>query len=625
MTRTLATLLSVALATALAACASDRASGVPDTGGRPGRDAGTDTVPTDGGGGGDATTDVPISGFPHLEFVTEQVVDLSIAQRRDLSVRYVGGDDQPVPDTQIAFSYDELRAGGSQLRSLTARTDESGVATVELIGGTVAAEFEVRAAVRGTEEVAPIDFYVTVQQKDSADYLIRLYYETRAVTLQNVEVYLFNDDVGCADIPRNPDDVFGAIDQVRILPLSDGSFDDMPYEAAREDIPLTHAVAVAFKEDTPVAMGCTDGLPAEIEPGSDTLIEIELRDLFPDIKGEFQVTNEFDLLEFLPGTAQTVVRLIGQFFDSPGATLFDILDELGVFDSSDIPFGLDGLLADAIDGILFAVLPPEAVAVFETGSDIYNALQNITLQGSMIFYENADENGALAECNELVLDEIIVNFDTFDTPAFDLSSYGYQGAYGTFTGWLSIEDEGDINYALNIQQFGLELNYGEIAVFVLETIVFPRVIGPEVDSMEAFVESFVDCEAIAADIGWSGLTGICDSLISAAVSGLRDFLTSQTADVSSFYVLATPPSDSTPPSDIELLEEGMRWAPCALEVGTDSGEFQVDTLGGPGRHRCVWDARFRTSSADPTGAPVPAAFDGYRLSTRANGVCGDGR
>jgi hypothetical protein len=416
-----------------------------------------------------------------------------------------------------------------------------------------------------------------------------------------------------------------------MLPLSDGSFPPVGYpnrtdDGIRDYFPVTHAVAIAFKEDTPVAMGCTDGLPLEIAPGSNTPIEIVLHDIYPSIEGEFHVVNEIDVLEFLPPTVQTVIRYIGNFFSSPGHTIFDILEDFDVFDGSDLPFGIGDLIADAIDALLFEFLPPEVVAVFESGADIYDTLQHIQLQGSMIFFDDPDERGRLGECNEIILDEIIVDFDTIEMPALNMEAYGYQAAYGNFTGWISVEESGrNIGYALNVQPFGLEINYGELAVFILEAVVFPQLLGPEVDSMEAFVESFIDCAVIADDIGWGTFETLCDSVIAAAVAGIRDYLTAQTTDVSSFYMLATPVTGTTPPTGVELLEDGLEWAPCALEVAPDGNVQRVQELGGPGPDRCVWNARFRTSEDDPVGAPVPAAFDGFRLSTRATGVCGDGR
>ncbi len=622
--------LSAALAFGLG-CAADPGSGVPDIDdtSRPdpdpddvdaGPDAGADV-------GGEEDTTRPTEGQPHLEFVTEQELSVSVDQRVDVEVRYVDAFDEPIADANLTFAYDEIRAGGTQLRSLSARTGTDGIGSVDMIAGPVPAEFEIEVEVRDDPEVLPITFFVTVTPKDSADYLIRVHYGPDApIVLEKVDVFLFNEgEFECDEFPRDPDEVFGALDQLTVFPLADRTFPDFPYEARRIDLPLTHAIAIAYKEDTPVGMACADGLPLEIPPGSNTIIDLFVTELFPSIRGEFRVISQFDLLEFLPPTAQTVIRLIGEFFSSPGSAIFDILEEAGVFDRDDIPFGLDGLLADAIDGLLFELLPPEAVVVFESGADVYDTLQDIQMQGSMIFFEDADELGVLADCNELILDEIIVEFDTFDSPTFNLRSYGYQGAYGTFTGFLSVIDDGGIDYALNVQQFGLSINYGEIAVFVLETVIFPSVMGPEIDSMEDFVASFIDCEAIAEDVGWGVIESLCDTIIDAAVDGIRDFLTDQSVDVGSFYVLATPADGSEPPEDIELLEAGLRWGPCVTTTDTDAGNFSVTTLGGPGHDRCVWDARFRVDAEDPVGTAVPAAFDGFRLSTRVNGVCDDGR
>lgn len=617
------------------ACAADPGAGVPeeDGGGRnvgdtsrdptdTGRDAGAN--PGDAGlsdaGGADAVT----PGQPYLEYIGDGELRLTYSQSSDIEVRLVGGDQAPLAGENLRFSVDELRAGGSGLRSLNARTGDDGVASVTLLAGNVVAEFEVTVEAPDTEGVQPIAIPVTVAPKDAADYVIQVTYPSNAIALQDVEVFLFNTPGACRAYDRDPGAVFGALDLIDIIPSVDGTLPPYEYEARLDDLPLTHAVAVGYKEDTAVTFGCTDDLPADIVAGDNTVVEVELSELFPDIQGEFSVTTQFDLLEFLPDQVETVVDIIAEFFDSPGSAVFSILDETGVLERGDFPFGLDTLLVEAIDGLLFAFLPEEALEVFETGADIYSTLRDIKLRGSMVFFENPDSLGNLGACNEIVLDDIIVAFDTIETPPLNLRSYGYQAAYGEFTGWVSVIDNGDVSYQLNVSQFGLELNYGELAVFILEAVVFPNVIGPEIDSMEAFVRSFIDCEAIADDIGWGGLSGICDVAIDATVAGLRDLLTEQTVDVGSFYVLQTPAFGSTPPADVDLLESGIAWGPCDLDVDTDAGDFSVELLGGPGSDRCVWDARFRTSTDDPAGSPVSAAFEGFRLQSRVPGSCGDG-
>ncbi len=623
------TLPLLALTAILAgACASDRSNGVPDTGDRDRIDAGPRDTGSDDAGPADVGTpetgaDVVISGEPRLEHASDAEVRVTINSTVTLETRYLNAFDEPVADAQLRFSYGEGDPGEAQLRSLSARTNDEGIATVTLSGGGVPAQFYVDVAVADAAEVRPISFFVDVIPKDSVDYLINVYYDSELVDLQNADVLLFNDmDNTCESIGRNPYNIFGALEQLSILRLSDGTFPETAYPANRADLPLTYVVAIAYKEGAAVALGCTDGLPLDIEPGSGTEVDVFLNDLYPAIAGEYHVVNEFDIIEFLPPTVQTVVRIIGDFFESPGAALFDILDVAGIFDGEDLPFGIDGLIADVIDELLFAILPPEAVAVFESGTDIYEALENLQLQGSMIFYGDADENGVLG-CNTLILDEIIVNLDTFEFPPLNLSSYGYQAAEGEFTGWISIEDDGNLTYKLNVQWFDLTINYGELAVFILETVIFPLVFDdPSMNSMEAFVESFIDCEAIADAVDLSFIEGICDGLLDAAVGGLRDLLTAQTLDAGSFYRLATPEEGSTPPTGIEILEEGMDWGPCELSTEElDDGNLRVQDLGGSGRNRCVWNARFRSDSSDPTGRAVPAAFDASRISNRVSGAC----
>ena len=641
VTRTSALLAAFALAL-VAGCAADPGSGADDfgdTGGRPDPDTGLDAGMDTGGGGGQDTggggSDTPIPGEPRLEFVSDQNIRLSFNASEEMQVRYVDGNENPIADARIEFSYDEVRANGSALRALTARTGDDGIAGVTLVAGGVPADFEVTASIRGDDSVSPITFFVRVTAKEAADYVFQVHYgDDRPLSLQNVDIFLFQGDASCDDIPRNPDEIVGAIDQVTVFPLADGSFDGYGYEALPEDIPITYAVAVAYMEDTAVGFACNDGPfelgdggdinPEDVEIGQNVIVDLFVTELFPSIQGEYQVEMEFDLIEFLPGTVQDVVRYIGSFFDSPGGTIFDILEDADVFDAEDLPFGIGDAIAEAIDALLFAFLPPEAISVFESGTDIYDALQNIRMQGRIVVFEDVNEFGELAECNEIVLDKLIVNFDTLDDGIFDLRARGYQAAYGNFSGWMSVSVDGGVAYQLNIDPFSLDINYGELAVFILEQVVFPLVLGPEVDSMEDFVRSFIDCEAIAVEVGWDPIEDLCDTIIDAAVAGLIDFLADQSVDTGSFYVLQTPAEGSTAPDDVEILEEGMRWGPCDLRLNTDGGAFEVDQMGGPGRDRCVWDARFREGEADPVGRPVSAAFQGVRRSNRVTGACGDG-
>jgi hypothetical protein len=614
------------------ACATDPGAGnVTLDSGR-----GTPDVNEPDGGPGrpDVSNDgTPQTGVARLEFVTEQVVDVQVQNTEELQVRYLGADDRPVAGANLQFTYDEVRARDSALRSLSAQTDEEGIGTVVLVSGTQAVDFEIEVTVRGDVEVAPLTFFVEVSQKDSTDYVIVPHYDTGGeLVFSKVDLFFFKNDVGCAGVSRDGR-IAGSFAERFTRPRSDGGFDPLNLEVDREYFPMSHAVALAYMEDQLVGFACNDGPftttggapinPEDVEVGDNVTVDLYITELYPEIRGEYAIETQFDLVEFLPPDVQAVVRYIGDFFDSPGATIFNILRDTGVFDSEDLPFGIGDAIADAIDSLLFAFLPPEALAVFESGTDIYAAIQNIRMRGRITVFENADEFGNLAECNELVLDKIVINFDTITDGEFDLRARGYQAAYGTFTGNLGVRTDDGIAYVLNIDSFPLDLNYGELAVFILEEIVFPAVLGDDVRSLEDFIESFLDCAAIADSVGWSPIEGLCDSAIAAAAEGLRGLLSEQSVDSSSFYQLATPPEGVTIPSDIELLEEGMRWGACALRLNPSA--FKVDAMGAPGRGRCVWDARLLSGPTDPTGRAVPAAFVANTPRTLGAAVCGDGR
>ncbi|MFT4703124.1 MAG: hypothetical protein ACI81R_000813 [Bradymonadia bacterium] len=625
--RILARALLCFYATLMVACAADPGGGVPeiDTTDRPLRDAGGDIADAVGTlDAGDATTAV----LPYLEFVSSPVIVIQDGQTISLDVRLVGVNGAPIPDQSIRYDIDEVRAGGARLQSRSTDTDEQGIAGVTLAAGEDVAEFDVTVSAPETEGVLSIVFEVSVGPKDSADYLVIVNYGPNpAIRLDEVDVLLFNDSgVSCRDLPREPDAIFGAIDQVSLRPASDGTFDEYPYEAAVEDIPLTYAVAIAYRDDTPVGFACTDGLPLDIERGDNVEIFLDILELYPDIQGEFTTVVQFDLLEFLPPTAQTVIDLIGTLFRSPGNFVFDVLDETGVLERDDLPFNIDNLVAEAVDALVFALLPPEVLQVFEVGGDLYGVLRDLKMGGTITFFQNPNSVGALADCNELVLDDIILEFDSLPERPYNLREYGYQAAYGTFTGFVSVVDDGSLGYDLNVQQFGLEIYYGQIVVFLLEGVLFPELIEPRgsVTSLEGFVETFLDCEAISEDIGLPILEGVCEAAVSAVVGGIRDFLSEQTFDVGSFYLLSTPEAGSTPPEGVEIIE-GLDWGPCGLTTSTEAGDFSVEAMGGPGNDRCVFDARFRTDVSDVAGRPVSAVFDGERNSTRATGSCGDGQ
>lgn len=634
----IATLLAPLFVLLFAACAADPGSGAfgpPDAGERPpGPDAGPGP---DSGGARDTGPEIeePIPGNPYLEFGSSQYVRMPFSTATDLVVRHLDGNDQPLANVQIDFAYDTVLANGSALRTSTARTDEDGYAAVQLIAGPNLATFDVVARVRNGEGINSLTFNVDIRSKDSSDYIFEILY-SGALRLQTAEIFVFKSAGNCASIARNPADVVGSLETLRARAAADSSFDPIGYEVDAADIPLTRIAAFVYDTfDNPVGFACNDGpffdrdgntiRPADVELGMDVRVPLEVLTLYPGIRGTYNYEMQVDVIEFLPTNVQNVVRYLGDFFRAPGSTIFTILADAGIFDLSSLPFGIGGTIGSVIDSLIFAVLPPNVVRIFETGADIYGALQSARLQGRMIYYENADDFGGLGECNEVLVDRVLINFATITDAIVRLDDRGYVGAYGTFTGYMSVADSrtGPV-YEVNIDPFDLELNWGQILIYTLEDIIFPTLIDPSVRSMEDFVRYFLDCADLAAGIDNTTVRNIvrdsCDAIISAAVAGIVDFIAGQAISTGDFYLLATPAEGTTPPSGIELLEAGMIWSPC--DLGINRSTFTVQELGRAGRDRCVWDARLRNGPADPVGRPVPGAFFATRQSDRVTGTCG---
>jgi hypothetical protein len=639
--------------TLVVACAADPGAGSfgdesdgrtpPGEDAGPSRDAGMpDDVSSDAGPRPDGSSD----GQERLEFLSPgaQSVRMLLSGAVELSARHVGANGTPLEGGVIEFEVSAGDPRGARLRESTGRADAEGVATVNLVASSNEAQFEIRAQLRNAPEVAPIFFDITIRTKDASDYtFISIYDESsRPLRLQQVTYIVFDDPISCDDL----DDFPGSNSFDLSLPSAreripiGNIYDPLPYPN-EDPIPLTGVVALAADLDgRVVAWACNDG-PFELEDGSmidpldvafgdEVLIYLDLVEVYPLIAGDYDVQNELDLFELLPPNIQGPVRTIIQFFSSPGRAIYDILVDNDVI--PDLGSAAD-IFLELIDNALFAFLPSNIRDIFATVENFGEALQTVKLNGSMLLFDNPDANGEWM-CGELVLNQIVVDIELIPegNRTFDLRRRGYDAFYGHMVsgGSVTIElnDRGEIVYGLNINPFTLAINYGQIILFILEDVVFPAAFGPEVDSLDEAIEEIIDCVAIADSIGVLSdfIEGACRTAITVASDELRGFLSDQSVDVGAGYQLATPIAGSTQPADVELLEGGMSWAPCAMDVeNTADLELQATRLGASGARRCVWDARLFSDPSDTTGRRASAAFFGQRRRDVGRTlVCGDG-
>jgi hypothetical protein len=650
----------------LTSCAADPGAGfvgTPDAGGSrpdpPRTDAGDGPAEDTGPGvdAGDVPVDpIPDSGTERLVFVndTDASIRLLLSSSVTLQARYLDERDEPIAGARIEF---EILGGdprGSRLRETSNRTSEEGIAEVTLLAGDRDALFNVRARVDGRPAVNTLTFQVTVRTKESADYVFVNFYDeaTRPLRLTQVEYLVFTEPLDCARLTQFP----GSRAFNTSLPSVSESFrvsdvyEPYPYENDRA-VPLSGVVTLYQQGTQTVAWACNAGpfespdgapiAPADVEFGDEAVVNLVVQELYPRIRGRYEVENELDLFELLPPDIQGPLRTILLFFESPGRAIYQILVDTGVI--LPLPSGTGGLFASIIDNIFFSLLPENVRRVFEDVSDIGTALQTVRLGGDLRLFEEADANGAFG-CGELVIDRVTLNINLIACETdrtLDLRGPGLTAFYGLISGGqvrIANTDSG-LGYQLSLDPFTLEINYGQILLFILEDFVFPAAFGdpragecavqPRVNLTEA-LRRIIDCRAIADGIGAlrDFVESTCNLAVTTVATELRNQLAGLSADVGTSYRLRTPEPGSPRPSDVELLERGMEWRPCPMSTTVDGdGVLQSERLGGPRERRCVWDARLFSSPADTVGRQAAAAFFSVsgRRNISAGLVCGAGR
>jgi hypothetical protein len=605
----------------------------------------------DSGSDQDSNSDTSTEGRERLEFLNagDDSVRMLISGATELAVRHVDAFGNPLEGGVVEFAIISGDPRGARLREETGRADENGVAGVNLVAGDREAQFDVEARLRGASEVDPLQFQITVRTKEASDYtFISVYDETtRPLRLQQVTYIVFDEELSCDEVTEFPgSSAFDlALPSARErIPLG-SIYDPLPYPN-EDPIPLTGVIALAADVDGRLlAWGCNDG-PFELEDGSpiepelvefgdEVLVYLDLVELYPLIAGDYDVQNELDLFELLPPNIQGPVRTIIQFFSSPGQAIYDILVDTDVIPDLG---GAADIFLGIIDDLFFSLIPPDVREIFGTVENIGEALQTVKLNGSMLIFDNPDASGNF-QCGELVLNQVVIDIELLDEAnrTLDLRRRGYDAFYGRMANDLNLNggsvtiqlnDRGEVVYGLNLNPFQLAINYGQIILFILEDIVFPAAFGPGVDSLDEAIGTLIDCADIAASISVLSdfIEGACLTAITVASDELRGFLSEQSLEVGAGYQLATPILGSTAPADVELLEDGMTWGPCEMEIGTtDNGELQATRLGATGSRRCVWDARLFADPSDTVGRRASAAFFGQRRRDIGRAmVCGDG-
>lgn len=616
---------------------------------------GDDPVNTTTNGGSDAgspdsTTNQ--SGQARLELLTETAPTVTYSSRVAIRVQFLDGNDSPVADRSIGFAT-EGELGGSSLSGQVAMTGESGMAQVEVVAGDTQTEFTVTVSVTDNDTVTPVVVTVSVAPKDSSDYIIRVNYGG-PIPLHEVTVSLYDAEGTCDSLERSPTAAPSSdtpYTSVVLRPNVSGEIADRSLDSPSS---VRYHYAVARGEPRGdgtegagyyVTFGCVDALEAA-DPSATTVIEVELENLWPAIENTYRIQTQINLLNAIPDSAETYVDTFIEVFENPGLGLLKLVALAATASGEDdywdvVPWSYlfeengDGdivatTIGLAVSGILngFITSGLEASGGFgETISAISDAIedlldnsQNFTLHGDLVIAAEPDADGSLGDLNEIRFDKLTLRWGDVD--------YNIQLRGGSFieatgiTASLTFHPDEAEAYAIDIDDFDLNLNYGDVIMWVIESVVFPRLMGEDVDSFEDFFASIVDCQELADRVDCVGdfadggdradeciestesfglgtvAKTACEGFGAVAVETLEDFISNQTADVSNFFRMKTPDDD-----------------PCIVGFSSTTDAFAVTTLGDETEgDQCAWDANIRFSDApEEAGETMEADWWGEKL------------
>jgi hypothetical protein len=429
------------------ACGDDPPAGQSqvqeDTG--PGEDTGPDV-------GEDTTPDA--GSQARLILLSEPEPSVSFSEEVPIRVLYVDADENPVPDTFIAFT-PQGDTADSGLSSQNSATNADGEAEVMIDAGVEEVDFEVIISVFEDDSVEPLTVTVYIQPKGDADYLIRVTYDG-PLSLHHVEVLVYDTAGGCAGLTESPTEA----------PSEDSAWTTLPpiYPSATGELPdrglnvptsvaLTYAVARAVALDGEgdeqeyfTTFGCADGIPAP-DVTEATVIEIPLHHMWPSMAGTYTITQRLNLIDFVPDEYQGIVEAVGAFFDRPGVGLLQLIalaqagdayydespweilfslctepgePELSCENAGDVVPTTIGIAAGAIvEGLLRTALAAANMDVvfdiLDRASDIYNTAQEFQLEGELVIGKDPDGTGVLEGPNSIAFTELHWYWDGGDS------------------------------------------------------------------------------------------------------------------------------------------------------------------------------------------------------------------
>ncbi|MCB9528055.1 MAG: hypothetical protein H6701_06605 [Myxococcales bacterium] len=423
---------------------------------------------------------------------------------------------EPVEGLQVEFTIEDAPPGApGQLSSRRAVTGRDGAASVDFVAPDTVGTHTVR--VRGP---APRPALFTIDVVDLPTGSVRISFEPDGlVAIGNIELYLIPDTGWCEDPyylappmePFETRNVEWVGDTVDVGPLLAGTRFAVVARGRTVD---DHMLA---------AGGCVGDL--RIRDGERVDVQVVLNTLPLNPAGVYQVDNNLDFTDAIPGTLGDVIRALVQFFGDQhhereiASLIFDQVERL----ARDAAGAIGALIVDLVRGWVEDDLneiindyidqdAPQWVRDFFTiGSDLISVVSSTevishirlnkprrdgTFLGSqnwvgMAFYWRLPCDGNPdPECGRHAF--------TMDDLA-DGSS-GIELVFGQFEGRVHSRDQGVI------YSHTLDLQYGRLILFVLNNLILPEIAGGAHNITDALV-NLANCPAFA-----DGITGGRDHL-----------------------------------------------------------------------------------------------------------------
>lgn len=520
--RALPTLLTLSLAAlALGGCADDAAPGhrqvlveIPDdpTLAPPTYDDDGNPLPPD------AIDDLPDARGEHYIMIIDGDEDVQVPLEGEAQLRVLLFDTlgEPVEGLTVEYTIEDAPAGSNAaLSSRRTVTDADGAATVDFYGGATLGRYTVRV-----RSPAPRQAVFNVDVVDLPTGSMRITFEEDGlVALGNIEVYLIPDIGWCEDPyylapPMDPIEVFDVEwvhDTLDINPILAGTRLAVVARGRTADGGLL------------AAGGCVGDLRIRADERLDVQIVLNTMPLNP--AGVYQVDNNLDFTDAIPGTLGDVIRALVQFFGDQhhereiASLIFDQVERL----ARDAAGAIGALVVDLVRGWVEDDLnriindyidqdAPDWVRDFFTiGSDLISVvsstevISNIRLNkprrdgtflgsqnwiGMAFYWRLPCDGNPDPECGR----------HAFTMDDLAEGSAGIELVFGQFEGRVHSRDQGVI------YSHTLDLQYGRLILFVLNNLILPQIAGGANNIRDGLL-NLANCPAFA-----DGMTGGRDHL-----------------------------------------------------------------------------------------------------------------